>query len=846
MTVQATSDSGAPAPVETVNVTIDSFEIAVPKGTLVIRAAELLGIQIPRFCDHPLLDPIGACRQCLVDVEGQRKPLASCTTVCTEGMVVRTQLSSPVAEKAQRGVMELLLVNHPLDCPMCDKGGECPLQNQAMTSGQGETRFTDQKRTFEKPVPISTEVLLDRERCISCTRCTRFSEEIAGDPFIEFIERGPNQMIGTAAGEPFDSYFSGNTVQICPVGALTGSAYRFRARPFDLVSTPSICEHCAAGCRQRTDHRRGRVTRRLAADDPKVNEEWNCDKGRWAFTYATEPDRLTTPLVRDEDGILVPASWPEAIRIAAQGLLAARRGPLLADPGPVSGGGPAELPVDSPRGAAVLTGGRLTLEESYAYAKFARVALGTNDIDMRARAHSAEEARFLSALVAGQGIQVSYDDLERAPVVLLAGLEPEDESPIVELRLRKAMRRRETSVYAIAAFASRGLQKTAGVLLATAPGEEARALTRLADPSPTRSRSARAQTPDAADQLWQDAARALTGAGAIILVGERLAETPGALSAAARLAETTGARLAWIPRRAGERGAIEAGALPGLLPVGRPVGDTGARAEVARAWGVASLPSEPGRDTSGILAAAAAGELGALVVAGVDPADLPDPAAALDALDATPFIVSLEIRVSAVTDRADVVLPVAAVAEKAGTFVNWEGRGGTFTEVIEMPGIRTELYALGEIADEMDVHLGLPDPESAREEIARIGTWRGGRETAPVVPAEVQMGPEAGEAVLATWSQLLDNGRMQDGEPFLAGTARAARARMSAGTAAEAGVSDGDKVTVATELGSLTLPVEVTEMPDRVVWLPANSAGSAVRAQLAAGHGTRVTLRSPE
>ena len=251
MTVQATSGPGAPAPVDTVTVTIDGFEIAVPKGTLVIRAAELLGIQIPRFCDHPLLDPIGACRQCLVEVEGQRKPMASCTTVCTEGMVVRTQLTSPVAEKAQRGVMELLLVNHPLDCPMCDKGGECPLQNQAMSTGQGETRFTEAKRTFDKPVAISSEVLLDRERCISCTRCTRFSEEIAGDAFIEFVERGPNQMIGTAHGDPFNSYFSGNTVQICPVGALTGAAYRFRSRPFDLVSTSSVCEHCAAGCRQR-------------------------------------------------------------------------------------------------------------------------------------------------------------------------------------------------------------------------------------------------------------------------------------------------------------------------------------------------------------------------------------------------------------------------------------------------------------------------------------------------------------------------------------------------------------------------------------------------------------------
>ena len=339
---------------DTVSVTIDGFEIRVPKGTLVIRAAEMLGIQIPRFCDHPLLDPIGACRQCLVEVEGQRKPLASCTTTCTEGMVVRTQLTSAVAEKAQRGVMELLLINHPLDCPMCDKGGECPLQNQAMSSGQGETRYAEEKRTFAKPVPISTEVLLDRERCISCTRCVRTSEEIAGDAFIDFIERGPGQFIGTAEGKPFNSYFSGNTVQVCPVGALTGAAYRFRSRPFDLVSVPSVCEHCASGCRQRTDVRRGRVTRRLAGDDPAVNEEWNCDKGRWAFTYATQPDRLTTPLVRDEAGVLVPASWPHALAVAAAGLTAARDAPILA-------AGPARCRRPDRRTADA--GGRLRLRE---------------------------------------------------------------------------------------------------------------------------------------------------------------------------------------------------------------------------------------------------------------------------------------------------------------------------------------------------------------------------------------------------------------------------------------------------------------------------------------------------
>src|ERR1017187_10177390 len=326
MTIQAArSPAGGPArAADGISVTIDGFEITVPKGTLVIRAAEQLGIQIPRFCDHPLLDPVGACRQCLVHVEGQPKPPASCTTTCTDGMVVRTQMTSPVAEKAQHGVMEQLLVNHPLDCPMCDKSGDCPLQNQAMSTGQGETRFYGVKRTFPKPIALSTQVLLDRERCIQCARCTRFADQVAGDPLIELLARGPHEQVGIAEGVPFDSYFSGNTVQICPVGALTGAAYRFRSRPFDLVSDPSVCEHCASGCRQRTDHRRGAVTRRLAGNAPEVNEEWNCDKGRWAFAYATQPDRLVSPLVRDSAGVLVPASWPEAVSIAAQGLAAAR------------------------------------------------------------------------------------------------------------------------------------------------------------------------------------------------------------------------------------------------------------------------------------------------------------------------------------------------------------------------------------------------------------------------------------------------------------------------------------------------------------------------------------------
>jgi NADH-quinone oxidoreductase subunit G len=443
---------------------------------------------------------------------------------------------------------------------------------------------------------------------------------------------------------------------------------------------------------------------------------------------------------------------------------------------------------------------------------------------------------------------VTYASLERAGAVLLAGFEPQDESPILFLRLRKAARSRGLAVYSIAALAGPGLALMSGTLLPTVPGEEAEVLGRLAGGS-------------GLDDAGAAVAHALRQPGAVILAGERLAEVPGALSAAARLAQETGAKLAWVPRRAGERGAVEAGALPTVLPGGRPVADQAARAEVARTWGVASLPSEPGRDTSQILAATAAHEIGALLIAGVDPADLPDPAAAFDALEAAQFVVSLELRVSAVTDRADVVLPVSAVAEKAGTFVNWEGRPGSFGAALAVPESWSDLRVLGALADEMDVHLGLPDANAARRELNALvpDITSSFPETASAIPtrgasaatagpstrptsSNLQAGPN--QAFLATWHNLLDSGRMQDGEPNLAATARAAVAKMSAATAAEAGVGDGGKVTVATERGTITVPAEIADMPDRVVWLPTNSAGCAVRGSLGAGHGSLVTVRS--
>ena len=774
--------------VDMITVVIDGFEVTVPKGTLVIRAAEQLGIQIPRFCDHPLLDPVGACRQCLVDIEinGRAfpKPQASCTIPVETGMIVKTQLTSTVAEKAQRGVMELLLVNHPLDCPVCDKGGECPLQNQAMSTGQGSTRFEGVKRVFEKPINISSQVLLDRERCVLCARCTRFSEQIASDPFITLNERGALQQVGIYENKPFESYFSGNTVQICPVGALTGTSYRFRARPFDLVSTPSACEHCASGCDMRTDVRRGKTLRRLAGDDASVNEEWNCDKGRWAFKYVTAVDRLKTPMVRNASGVLEEASWPEALAVAAAGLKAAK--------------------------SAVLVGGRATYEDAYGYSKFARVALATNDIDFRSRISSDEEREFLAARVVGSS--TTYRDIDKADQVLLVGFEPEEESPIVFLRINKQFRKRALKVVSIGSKESIGVEKLKAEFVKVAPGQEASAI----------------------------AAQSLTSKS-VILVGERAAESTGALSAVAALADASGAKIAWIPRRAGERGALEAGAIGNLLPGGRPVTDAAARVDIAALWNTDSLPSEIGRNTSQIIEAVHSGKIGALVVGGVDPLDSENSSATLAALDKA-FVVSLEIAPSAVTERADVVLPVAAVTEKSGSFLNWEGRPRAFDAAVSDSLNRSDLRILSMIAEEMGSSLNLGTVTAAIKEIASIGKWDGIRVSLNKVNASSQPALNAEQALITSWRRLLDLGTLQQGEENLAGTARRTVAVISPKRAQALGVVDGDQLKISTSQGSVTLPALVENIHDDAVWAPRNSSGSQLLVNLGVAHGAVVTV----
>jgi NADH-quinone oxidoreductase subunit G len=804
------------APIDLVTVTVDGIAVQVPKGSLVIRVAEQMGIEIPRFCDHPLLDPVAACRMCLIEIEGMPKPQPACAITVTDGMVVRTQRTSEVADKAQEGVMEFLLLNHPLDCPICDKGGECPLQNQAMSAGRGESRFEGTKRTFPKPINVSAQILLDRERCVSCARCTRFADQIAGDPMLELLERGAQQQVGVAEDAPFDSYFSGNTIQICPVGALTSSLYRFRSRPFDLVSTPTACEHCASGCALRTDVRRGEVTRRLAWDDPEVNEEWNCDKGRFAFRYLHE-GRIESPLVR-EDGQLRPASWPEAIDIAARGLAAA----------------------DSRVG--VLTGGRLTREDAYAYAKFARAVLHTDDIDFRARISSDEEAAFLAAVVAGRPLGPTYADLDAAPAVVLVGFEPEDESPIVFLRLRRAARAAGTRVLGVSARHTGGLRKMDGQWVPCQPGAEGQLL-----------RSAL----DGADD--HGLAAALREPGAVLLVGERLAAVPGALSAAAALSTATGAALGWVPRRAGERGALDAGAVAGLLPGGRSISDPQARIDVAGVWGVSpdDLPRYPGRrDTAAICHAVTPSSPAsrlpvqatmdeetpatALLIAGVEPADDPARETLLAACEGPAFVVAVATHHSEVTERADVVFPVAAVAEKAGSFTDWEGRVRTFGPAIRDSQALPDGRVLAMIADAMDAVFGSGEVVQLRAELQALDAFSSVDRPSP--PDTAASAPADSGLRLASWRLLLDRGVLQEGEPHLAATARPTVAVMSAATAAAQGVADADFIRVVGPRGSIEVPLELDEVVHDTVWLPMHSPDCSILLDLGARPGDIVRV----
>jgi NADH-quinone oxidoreductase subunit G len=798
-----------------VSLTIDGKPIEVPKGTLIIRAAEQLGIVIPRFCDHPLLDPVAACRQCLVEIEGQRKPMTACSTTVMPDAVVRTHLTSEMARQGQESQLEFLLLNHPLDCPQCDKGGECPLQDQALAHGPAETRMLDQKRRYDKPLPISPLIALDRERCVLCARCTRFSQEISGDPFIELFERGALEQVAIYADEPYHSYFSGNVSQICPVGALTTSTYRFAARPFDLRTTPSICNQCSAGCNLRVDTRRGEIQRQLARDNMAVNEMWTCDRGRFGYEWVHSDGRLRYPMVRGDVPTLEPTSWPKALTRAAEALEAA---------------GPSRV--------GVLTGGRITDEDAYAVSRYARDVLGTDNVDFRLAPRTAEERGVLAAVSGTQA--ATYDDVERASVVVVAGLDPEEEVPILYLRLRKAWRRNRLRIVAVGPWLG-SLHGLVWRWIPTGAGEEAEALAALADGG--------AEGLEAVDE-------ALGGDGSVVvLAGERLAQSSGALAAAARLASARGAGFAWVPRRVNARGAVDAGLVPGLLPGGHTLAEPG---PVAAAWN--RLPEGPGLDARGILQAAADGEITVLHLIGVDPVrDFEDPALARRALERAETVIVQDCLPTATARYADIVLPASASQERVGSFTTWEGRRQPFAQAIPAAGLVQEDWdILRQLARALGTDLGwetamdvrreaaplMEAPRTLGERLAEVTTPDAEAAAPPADASSAEDDDGALDAVLLP--MLLGSGDTLEGVKALLDTARPPVAHVSDSDARRLGLEAGAAASITGPGGSAVLPVEISPRvaPGTVV-LPRNPLGidtAAIASGAVPGAPLRVRL----
>jgi NADH-quinone oxidoreductase subunit G len=798
----------------TVTITVDGRQLEAQPGELVIATAQRHGTFIPRFCYHERMRPVGMCRMCLVDVDTGRGPAlaVSCMTHVAEGMKVET--ASDRVRKAQEGVLEFLLINHPLDCPVCDKGGECPLQDQTLSHGPGESRFVEEKRHFAKPVPISALVLLDRERCILCDRCTRFAKEVAGDPLISFNRRGNETQIRTFPDSPFASYFSGNTVQICPVGALTSTPYRFRARPWDVEVVESTCTTCAVGCRMTVESSRDVVIRYQGIDSEPVNWGWLCDRGRFNYESLTSPERVATPLLRRE-GELVEASWAEATIAAADAIRAA-----------LDAGGPAAV--------AVLGGGRGTNEDAYAWAKLAKAVIGTDNVDAQLGDGLPPEVLY--------GLpRATIAEACAATTVVLLGPDLKEELPVLFLRLRDAAESRTVRLLEIGPRHS-GLTRYAWRFLPTVPGHEvtvARALGGGGSAAP------------GIDDADLAAAREQLGRGDVVVVVGRsnlAADAKAVADAAAALhLALPAARFLPVPRRGNVHGALDMGLAPGLLP-GRASLDE-ASAELTAAWG--RRPAERGLDAVAILEAAAAGRVRCLVLLGADPlADVPDGDLARRALASVPCIVAVDTHLTGSSRLAQVVLPAAAFAEKSGTTTNLEGRVTVVRQKVTGPGTAQPDWIIAvELADRLGVDLGFESVASVLDEIVRVSPPHSGLDAASLMahPDGVVVEravasfslPDSGTEPTAPNSydfRLVVTRTMYDAavatatSTTLAPLAGSARAHLHPLDLDRLGLGSPAPVTLTTARASVALDAVADPSVRRgSVWVPFNQPGSAVR-----------------
>ncbi|NNN21848.1 MAG: NADH-quinone oxidoreductase subunit NuoG [Acidimicrobiales bacterium] len=700
-----TGNATMPEAADKISVTVDGKEVKADPGELIIEVAERAGAFVPRFCYHPRMKPVGMCRMCLVEVSSPRGPSLqpACFVSVADGMEISTESES--VQKAQSGVLEYLLLNHPLDCPVCDKGGECPLQDQTLAYGPGESRQVEEKRHFAKPIPISTLVELDRERCIQCARCTRFANEIAGEALIDFFGRGEDTEVAIFPGKPFDSYFAGNTVQICPVGALTATPYRFKARPWDLEQVESTCTLCSVGCRVAVQSSANEVVRHLGIDIDSVNHSWLCDKGRFGYLAMRSETRLLEPSLR-ESGELVEVSWSDALEKAAA---------LISE---------AKL-AHGPQAIGFLGGARLTNESAYAWAKVAKAVVATDNTD--AQLGDGIPAELVLSLP-----RATIGDACRAKKVIVIGEDLKEIAPVLFLRLRPLIAEGKIDLVEFSTHET-SLSNLAKASIPLVPGELGTRVRALIDSIKG--------TKDAGEGIGidiQEIKNATQTLGSlennpdlvVIYSNSSAIENTEDLKAGILALEESFKNAKFMPvlKRSNIFGALDMGLSPNLLP-GR-VTFGAAKEYYKKQWG--SVPEKSGMGTLEMLHAAAESKIKVLVLLGCDPiADFPDAKLAKEALSKVDSVIFVDSLANTSLDYADIVLAASMDSEREGSFTNLEGRISRISKKVSASGSSWPDWAIAiELADALGDDLGFGSLDDIAKEIARLApAYQGLRST---------------------------------------------------------------------------------------------------------------------
>lgn len=832
-----------------VNLTIDDRPLAVPKGTLVVDAAAKLNIEIPVFCSHPKLDPVACCRMCLVEISGPRGPMlqTACSVPVAEGMVVKT--NTPQVQATQEATLGFILLNHPLDCPICDKGGECPLQDQTIRYGSGISQLVEPKRRKQKHYMISDTIVLDQERCVVCWRCIRYLEEWEDKPQLGLFERGGETIIDIQPGKPVDAKTGGNIIDICPVGALTNGVARFGYRPWEIERTASICTHCSVGCNVRMDSRTHSLRRVVGRENMAVNDQWLCDKGRFAFAWVNHEERLTTPLVR-KNGELVPASWGEALKLVAEKLQS----------------------IKAQHGADAIGGigsAKLSNESNYLFQRFFRQIVGANNLDHRDGGDVAALPTGMPALA--NVMKPQYGPNPKVDTILLFGIDPSEELPVLDLHLKRAVRRGNAKLI-IAHPRKVELTRYKGPFLNYKPGSEVTLLNGLTKAAQAAVENKSADVEKLVADVTDDALRNLCGVdpaevqkaaellaksqNALIIYGPQAARGAAGqqvVNGLTNLALLTGhyERLGYVGLEANSQGCRDMGLLPNRLPGHAAVDDAAVRQRTKSLWS-GDIPAKAGKGYRQMLDAAGSG-IKAMYIMGANPAtERPAWNASLDQLD---FLVVQDLFLTETAQKADVVLPALSWAETDGTFTNLERRVQRAPKAVNNTQTKAaaDWMIIAHLATQMGARWQYADAQSITQEISKIVplydglNWAAlGDQGAQWDAAKARPRPAYRKAEQPTLAQdsehpltlvggtlLFDNGNLFSLTTQMQNIAARAVVAINPTDSAKFGVSDGATVKVQSAHGELSLAVKVdAQVKPGTVWIPESLAGAPVGALL--------------